>query len=190
MARSRAIPQGCRRVRLGPRRRAPDRATRHGGRRRRDHAAALEARRHIAPQLAQDLLLRADLAHVRREGGTLGTRARRAGSPVGTDAHRPPRTSPRPGATRGKTRGSGLPVTVLTFRIPRHGGCSSGVERRIVDPEVAGSKPVTHPISRILPPRAQTKVVVSSPAAPDFRQREGASNRQTSQFIQGNRRTL
>ena len=26
-----------------------------------------------------------------------------------------------------------------------HGGCSSGVERRIVDPEVAGSKPVTHP---------------------------------------------
>ena len=31
----------------------------------------------------------------------------------------------------------------LKFRL--HGGCSSGVERRIVDPEVAGSKPVTHP---------------------------------------------
>jgi diguanylate cyclase (GGDEF)-like protein len=29
----------------------------------------------------------------------------------------------------------------------RHGGCSSGVERRIVDPDVAGSRPVTHPNS-------------------------------------------
>jgi hypothetical protein len=34
---------------------------------------------------------------------------------------------------------------VLDLNFSRHGGCSSGVERRIVDPEVAGSKPVTHP---------------------------------------------
>ena len=34
---------------------------------------------------------------------------------------------------------------MLDFRVCLHGGCSSGVERRIVDPEVAGSKPVTHP---------------------------------------------
>ena len=34
---------------------------------------------------------------------------------------------------------------MLDLKFCLHGGCSSGVERRIVDPEVAGSKPVTHP---------------------------------------------
>jgi hypothetical protein len=39
-------------------------------------------------------------------------------------------------------------VDLLTYNcgFAKDGGCSSGVERRIVDPEVAGSKPVTHPI--------------------------------------------
>ena len=43
-----------------------------------------------------------------------------------------------------------------------HGGCSSGVERRIVDPDVAGSRPVTHPnSSQVVPhvPNPQRSLV-------------------------------
>src|SRR5688572_13336274 len=39
---------------------------------------------------------------------------------------------------------------MLDLKFCLHGGCSSGVERRIVDPEVAGSKPVTHPTYPVL----------------------------------------